>query len=266
MQLYLRPIKNVISMKFKTLGLLSLFILASCASKKDVLYLQDIDAKSESAIPYQSVNIQPNDILKITIGSLEPLAALPYNKGVTQGAQPQNLELMQLDGYVVTINQTIELPILGEISTQNKTTQQLEQFISNKLITEGHLSDARVNVRLINAKVTILGEVNQPGTFNYTDQNMTLLQALGYAGDLTINGKRDDVLLTREVDGVRKITHIDLTSAEFMNSEFYFIKPNDFIVVNQNNPRVKNAGFVKDIGTILTIASLALSITILLSR
>jgi len=253
-------------MNFKTLGLISLFLLASCAPKKDILYLQDIEAKRGSSVPYQSVNIQPNDILKITIGSLEPLAALPYNKNIVQGAQPQNLELLQLDGYVVRLNQTIELPILGEISTKNKTTQELEAFISHKLMSEGHLSDARVNVRLINAKVTILGEVNQPGTINYTDQNMTLIQAIGYAGDLTINGKRDDILLTREVDGVRKVTHIDLTSAEFMDSEFYFVKPNDFIVVNPNNPRVKNAGFVKDISTVLTIASLALSITILLSR
>ncbi|GAA4244220.1 MULTISPECIES: polysaccharide biosynthesis/export family protein [Winogradskyella] len=253
-------------MNFKTLGLISLFILASCAPKKDILYLQDIEAKRGSSVPYQSVNIQPNDILKITIGSLEPLAALPYNKSVSQGAPSTNIELMQLDGYVVSLNQTINLPVLGEISTKNKTTQQLEIFISDKLVSEGHLSDARVNVRLINAKVTILGEVNQPGTINYTDQNMTLIQALGYAGDLTINGKRDDILLTREVDGVRKVTHIDLTSSEFMDSEFYFVKPNDFIVVNPNNPRVKNAGFVKDISTVLTIASLALSITILLSR
>ena len=259
-------IKKYILMNFKTLGLISLFILASCAPKKDILYLQDIEANRGTSIPYQTVNIQPNDILKITIGSLEPLAALPYNKTVSQGTQSPNIELMQLDGYVVSLDNTINMPVLGEISTQNKTTQELEVFISDKLVSEGHLSDARVNVRLINAKVTILGEVNQPGTINYTDQNMTLIQALGYAGDLTINGKRDDILLTREVDGVRKVTHIDLTSSEFMDSEFYFVKPNDFIVVNPNNPRVKNAGFVKDISTVLTIASLALSITILLSR
>ena len=234
--------------------------------KKEILYLQDIDTNASSSIPYQSTNIQPNDILKITIESLELEAALPYNRGASQGIQPQNLQMMQLDGYIVSVDQTINLPILGEISTKNKTIEELQEFIGNKLISEGHLSDARVNIRLINSKVTILGEVNQPGTFNYTEPNLTLLQALGYAGDLTIDGKRNDILMTREVDGVRKVTHIDLTSAAFMSSEFYFIKPNDLIVVNPNDPRVKNAGFVKDIGTVLTIASLALSITILLSR
>jgi len=150
--------------------------------------------------------------------------------------------------------------------TENKTAEQVEEAIRKKLVDGGHLTNPSVNVRLINAKVTILGEVNQPGTFNFTEKSITLLQALGYAGDLTINGKRDDILMTREVDGVRKVTHIDLTSSAFMDSEFYFIKPNDVIIVNPNNPRVKNAGFVGNVGTVLTIASLALSITILLSR
>lgn len=252
-------------MNFKLLGLLSLFILASCASKKDILYLQDIDTTDVATIAYQSTNIQPNDILKITVESLVPEAALPYNKVVSQSSVT-NMELIKLEGYKVSVSNSIKFPILGEISTKNKTVQDLEAFISNRLITEGHLSDARVNVSLINAKVTILGEVNRPGTIEYTEPNLTLMQALGYAGDLTINGKRDDILLTREVDGVRKVTHIDLTSAEFMNSEYYFLKPNDVIVVNPNNPRVKNAGFVGDVGTVLTIASLALSITILLTR
>ncbi|MDN3492058.1 polysaccharide biosynthesis/export family protein [Winogradskyella bathintestinalis] len=253
-------------MQIKILTLLLLVAVSSCASRKDVLYLQDVETTNNSTIPYQTASIQPNDILKITIGSLEPLAAMPYNKSVIEVTQTQNLELIKLNGYVVSLEQTVNLPILGEISTKNQTTKKLEAFISNKLITEGHLSDAKVSVRLINAKITILGEVNRPGTFNYTDQNMTLLQALGYAGDLTINGKREDILLTREVDGIRKITRIDLTSAEFMNGEYYFIKPNDLIVVNQNDPKVKESGFIANVGTILTIASLALSITILLTR
>src|SRR5690606_2920350 len=121
-------------------------------------------------------------------------------------------------GYVVSLNNTVNIPVLGEISSENKTTHELAQHITELLVSGGHLADARVDVRLLNAKITILGEVRSPGTFNYTDQNMTLLQALGYAGDLTINGERTDILMTREVDGVRKVTHIDLTSAEFMNS------------------------------------------------
>ncbi|WP_296384950.1 polysaccharide biosynthesis/export family protein [Winogradskyella sp.] len=253
-------------MRFKILSLFCLILLASCVSKKEILYLQDIEANGERSVNYQSANIQPNDILKITVESLVPEAALPYNKTSGQGMQAQNIQLMQIDGYLVSIDNAISFPVLGNISTANLTTKQLEDAIKNKLVSEGHLTNPTVNVRLINAKVTVLGEVNQPGVYTFTEQNITLLQALGYAGDLTINGKRDDVLMTREVDGMRKVTHIDLTSSAFMDSEFYFIKPNDVIIVNQNNPKVKKAGFVGDVGTILTIASLALSITILLSR
>ncbi|MBU2927572.1 polysaccharide biosynthesis/export family protein [Winogradskyella psychrotolerans] len=243
-----------------------LLFLGSCASKKDILYLQDADSAAQNAINYQDATIQPNDILKITVESVVPEAAIPYNKNALQGAVSQSVELIQLDGYLVSINNTINFPVLGEISTLNKTTIQLSEFIKASLISGGHLSNPTVNVRLINAKVTVLGEVNNPGTFQYMEQNMTILQAIGYAKDLTINGKRNDVLITREADGMRKVAHIDLTSAEFMNSEFYYIKPNDLIVVNPNDTKVKESGFIGNIGTVLTIASLALTITILLAR
>lgn len=253
-------------MKTNIIYLLVVVLISSCASKKEILYLQDAETTGSGEVKYNSATIQPNDILKITVGALDPTAALPYNRSSSQGMQPQNVQLLQLDGYLVSLDNTIKFPVLGEISTENQTTKQLENNIKEKLVSGGHLLDPTVNVRLINAKVTILGEVNMPGTYNFTEQNITILQALGYAGDLTIKGQRNDILITREVDGVRKVSHIDLTSAEFMNSEFYFIKPNDVIVVNPNNPRVKNAGFVGDVGTVLTIASLALSITILLTR
>ena len=138
---------------------------------------------------------------------------------------------MQLEGYLVDSKNIINFPVLGPISTLNLTIQDLAEFIKKELIERGHLTDPNVIVRLLNAKVTILGEVNAPGTYNFTEQNITLMQALGYAGDLTINGKRDEYLITREVNGERQVTHIDLTSAEFMKSPYYFVKPNDVIIV-----------------------------------
>ncbi|MTE26553.1 polysaccharide biosynthesis/export family protein [Winogradskyella ouciana] len=253
-------------MKRNLIFFLVLILVSSCASKKEVLYMQDAKTEGNGNVNYSTATIQPNDILKITVETLVPEAAIPYNKTSSQGNQPQSMQLLQLDGYLVSLDNTIKFPVLGDISTKNQTTKELEASIREQLVSGGHLLNPTVNVRLVNAKVTILGEVNQPGTFSFTEQNITILQALGYAGDLTINGKRDDILITREIDGVRKVSHIDLTSAAFMNSEYYFIRPNDVIVVNPNTPKVKSAGFVGDVGTILTIASLALSITILLSR
>lgn len=228
--------------------------------------MQDATSVADSFVNYSSSFIQPNDILKITVESSIPEAAIPYNKLSNQGPIVQDIQILQLDGYLVSKEVTISFPILGEINVSNKTPEDLSKHIEKLLISDGHLREPTVNVRLLNAKFTILGEVNKPGTYTFTEHNITLLQALGYAGDLTINGKRTDVLLTREIDGKRRITHIDLTSADFMNSEFYFLRPNDVIVVNQNKPRVTSSGYINNIGTILTIASLALSVAVLLSR
>lgn len=246
--------------------MLSLIMIASCASKKDILYLQDADSNNTSEIIYQDATIQPNDILKVTVETLVSEASLPYNRGSSDGALMNSIDLIKLNGYLVSNEGKINFPILGYIEVSNLTTREIETKISKILEEEGHLKNPSVVVRLLNAKITILGEVNLPGTYTFTEQNITILQALGYAGDLTINGKRDDIIITRDVDGVRKISHLDLTSTEFMNSEYYYVKPNDNIIVNQNNPKIKESGFIGNIGTVLTIASLALSITILLSR
>jgi len=253
-------------MKIRILAVLALIMMSSCASKTDILYLQDANSNNTSNITYQNSTIQPNDILKITVETLVPEAALPYNRGASSGAVVNSIELIKLNGYLVSNEGTINFPILGLLKVSNLTTFEIESKIKKLLIDGGHLKNPSLDVRLLNAKITILGEVKAPGTYTFTEQNITILQALGYAGDLTINGKRDDIIITRDINGVRKISHIDLTSTDFMNSEYYFVKPNDNIIVNQNNPRVKESGFIGNIGTVLTIASLALSITILLSR
>jgi len=253
-------------MKTIFLGLILLLVISSCTSKKDILYMQNADLQNENAVVYQNTTIQPNDILKITVGSLIPEAAIPYNRNTGQGVQQNSIDLMKLEGYLVSSNYEINFPVLGTISLKSLSASAAETFIAEQLIAGGHLNDARVSVRVVNAKFAVLGEVKSPGTYTFTEQTITLLQALGYAGDLTINGERNDVLITREVDGVRRVAHIDLTSADFMDSEFYYVKPNDVIIVNQNNPKVKSAGFVGNVGTVLTIFSLILSTTILLTR
>ena len=256
---------KISSMKvFFYMSIATTFILTSCANKKDIYYLQDAQSIDNGQIIYQSPTIQPNDILKITVGSLEPETVIPYNRLVGENNN-QNVLMMQLNGYLVDINHMIDFPVLGKILTYNLSTTQLAKKIKDKLIQDGHLMNPDINVRIINAKVTILGEVIQPGTYNFTEENITLMQAIGYAGDLTINGKRNDILITREVDGVRQVTHVDLTSSIFMNSTFYFVKPNDLIIVNPNEPKVKSAGFVGNVGTVATVISLVLSLTILLT-
>ncbi|WP_040281390.1 polysaccharide biosynthesis/export family protein [Psychroserpens damuponensis] len=240
-----------------------MMLFSSCASKKEVLYLQDLEDFNNSSIVFSSPKIQANDILKITVGALIEETAKPYNKTVATGT---TLELMKFDGYLVTEHNTINFPELGSISTENKTVFELEETIKSMLEKGGHLKKPTVNVRLLNAKVTILGEVNAPGVYDFTESSVTFLQALGYAGDLTINGKREDVKIIREVDGNRLISTVDLTSAEFLNSDFYQIKPNDVIVVNPNSPKVKSAGFVGNTATVISVVSILLTTVVLITR
>lgn len=248
------------------LSLCSILIFTSCSSKKDILYVQDIHLAKPTELQFESPTIQTNDILKITVSALEPSAAIPYNKLKDSAVSASNLELMRLEGYEVSQDLTIEFPQLGTLSVQNKTPSQLASTIKQRLESEGHLVNPVVNVRLINAKFTVLGEVQRPGTYSFTESKLTLLQAIGLAGDLTINGKRTNIKLIREINNERTIFHIDLTASDWMNSNSYYMYPNDVIIIDPNSPRVKSAGFVGNVGTAVTVVSVLLSTIILLTR
>lgn len=243
-----------------------LLALQACTSKKKILYLQDADRYNLQDIAYISSKIQPNDILSITVGALVPETTIPYNVQNLNSLVNTSMDYVKLQGYLVSVKGTIVFPVLGQISVSDKTTGEVEAEIQQILEKDGHLKEPTVSIRLLNAKVTVLGEVKNPGTYSFTEQNITLPQALGYAGDLTINGQRDDILLITEEDGVRKVVHVDLTKGDWFNSPHYYIRPNDFIVVNPNNAKVKSAGVIGDIGILLTIASLALTTVVLLVK
>ena len=253
-------------MKHILFTLLTCLLLNSCATKKEILYFQDAEQFNNTPISYIRPTIQPNDILKITVGALVEETARPYNRSASGTPQGGNIDLMKLEGYLVSENYTINFPQLGELSVKDKTIQLFQQELTWLLEDGGHLKDPTVNVRLLNAKVTILGEVRGPGTYGFTEESITLLQALGLAGDLTINGKREDILLVRETEGVYKTAHIDLTSAELLTSAYYLIKPNDVIMVNPNGPKIKSSGFVGNIGTLLSVFSILLSTILLITR
>ena len=252
--------------KFTFLLTILLLLLQSCVSKKQMLYLQDVDTVNSQEVIYKSHTLQVDDILKITVGALVPEAALPYNN-VTAGSVVANtIDVMRLDGYLVSQNSTINFPVLGELSVKDKTTKDLENELKKLLVDGGYLINPNVTVRLLNAKVTILGEVQRPGTFTFTENNISLLQALGLAGDLTINGSREDVMVLRYIDGLQTTQRINLTSAGFVGGPYQMVKPNDVIVINPNSAKVKTAGYVGNISAILGIASILLTSIVLLTR
>ena len=244
---------------------LFIFLLQSCVSKKEILYIQDLDTYVPTKLSYNNSEIQIDDVLKITVGALMPEAAIPYNKNFGGIQQNQNIEVMKLEGYLVSQDKTINFPVLGILSVANKTIVDLEKDLKERLESGGYLIDPIVTVRLLNAKVTILGEVNSPGTFNFTENNMSFLQALGLAGDLTINGNRTDIIIIRNVDGVQSTSHLNLTSADWLSGPFERIRPNDVIVVNPNGSKIKSSAFFGSASSFVAIASLLISTVVLIN-
>ena len=258
--------KSINYIKFTFLTLLALILFQSCVSKKEMLYMQDVASFNNTEVTYNNHNLQVDDILKISVSALMPEAALPYNNVTAGNLVANSIDMMRLDGYLVSQNSTINFPVLGELSVKEKTAQDLENDIKKLLVDGGYLINPNVSVRLLNAKVTILGEVQQPGTFSFTENNISFLQALGLAGDLTINGNREDVVVLRYVDGVQTTARIDLTSSSFLKGPYQMVKPNDVIVVNPNSAKVSSAGYVGNLSAILGIASIVLSSIILITR
>ena len=241
-------------------------VLQSCVSKKEMLYLQDLESYNNTEVTFNNHTLQVDDILKITVSTLMPKAAIPYNNVTAGNMVANNIDIMKLDGYLVSQNSTINFPVLGELSVKEKTTHDLENYIKKLLVDGGYLINPNVTVRLLNAKVTILGEVKMPGTFSFTENNISLLQALGLAGDLTINGSREDVMVLRYINGLQTTARIDLTSSSFLKGPYQMVKPNDVVVVNPNNAKVSSAGYVGNLSAILGIASIVLSSIILITR
>ena len=205
-------------MKYIYFSVISFFLITSCSTKNQLIYLNDIkkqNANSWTDIPSVIDKIESGDILKIDVSTTIPEASLAYNLSVEEGGQ-NNLEILKLKGYIVDKQMMINFPVLGKISTFDLNEEQLEIKISNLLVEGNHLSNPSVRVRRINNKFTVLGEVKNPGTYSYLERKINILQALGYAGDLTIDGKRKDITLVREVNGIRKAYNIELTKSEFL--------------------------------------------------
>jgi polysaccharide export outer membrane protein len=253
-------------LKFFFCCILILSIL-SCASKKDINYFQDTDSELELPTDIENtfnfLNIQPGDILDIQIKALNPESVLVFQRQSSLNVQQAQGQNRAIDGYVVGKEGNINLPIVGNIDTSNQNTQSLAKEIQKAL--SPYVNNSTVNVRVLNFRVSVLGEVNNPGTFTVLEERVSLPQVLGLAGDLTINGDRT-ILLIRNENGKNSHHDIDLTSAEFLQSPFYFLKQNDIVYVRPNDARVKSSGLVGNVGTLGSILSLAISIVLLITR
>lgn len=221
-------------------------MLASCGSAKDIAYFQNkIVGQPEVVDKHSGIVIQPKDMLSIVVSSRTPelvvmfnLPVVSYQAGseiVSPGGQQRLL------GYVVDNEGCIDFPVLGKIKVSGMTRWELADLIKNRLVSEGLLTDAVVTVEFLNFKVSVIGEVNEPGTFTVDGDKVTVLQAISLARDLTIFGERENVTVIREHDGKRTMYVINLCDVSMFDSPAYYLQQNDVVYVQPSNVKARQS-------------------------
>jgi polysaccharide export outer membrane protein len=241
--------------------------LSSCVNIKKATYFngQEDAVLTGSQAAFESV-IQKHDLLDISVSSLNPAASALFNtpNQYNNTSMYANANVQHSSGYLVRSDGNILLPMLGNIKAEGFTVQTLRDTITSYLLERKLLVEPIVNVRYLNFRVTVLGEVSKPSVINIPDEKITLLEALGLAGDITIFGKRDNVMLIREEDNSRIIKRIDLNSTDFLTSPYYYLKSNDIIYVQPNKTKIASSSRTMQL---LPIILSALSFTaIILNR
>lgn len=204
-------------------------------TRKDISYFQDVtDSLSIQKITrdFEAV-IQAGDILSIHVTSLSKEASSFFNIVGENGDQ------QVANTYLVDPSGNIEIPLIGTVKVAGISSQVAKFLIKQKL--EKYLTNPTVNLRIRNFKVTVLGEVKAPGVYTIPNEKITLIEAIGLAGDLTIFGKRVDVLVIREENGERKFFKVDLRSKSFFESDFYYLHSNDIVYVEPGKGKIASA-------------------------
>ena len=254
--------------KFFILAVLGLLLATSCVSRKKIAYFQDLpELQAEVYLAKSNLEIQPNDLLTITVSAANIEAVQPFNLPLTTAPSIAGGGIggrMELQSYLVDSDGNIEFPVLGTVHVAGLTRQELVEKLKEEI--SKYVQNPIVNIKIINFQVTVLGEVVQPGTFTVPDERISLPKALGLAGDLTIYGKRDNVLIMRETGGKTEYKYIDLTSSDFINSPYYYLQQNDVIYVEPNAAQRQGASYNRNASVYISIASVLISLIVVIAR
>lgn len=264
----------------KNIGLIVLslvfILLSSCASKKKLDYLQNIENVAlETSIKNAKSTIQPNDQLVILVTAKDMDVVRPFNQNFSSGQilqyssasnnlPTQNQVSTSGPTYMVDSQGNIEFPVIGKINTENKTTEELRDILKKEI--SKYVVNPQVSVKNTNYKITVLGEVNKPGTYNIPEAQTTVLEVLGLAGDLTIYGNREDILVLRNIDGTMTKERINLTKADFINTPYFYLKQNDVIIVSPNETKQKTSRLDPNAGIYISVASIVVTILALIFK
>jgi polysaccharide export outer membrane protein len=241
-----------------TITIITLLLFTNCASKKKFVYFQDnTDTKFSS---YNKVLLKTGDILSIKIFgcdeenlkifNIPTLNEQNINRSYFSGGSVTN-------GYLIDKNGNIDFPMIGEIKLSDLSVEEANQLIKLKL--NNFLKDPKVNIHIQNFKITILGDLRNPGTIEVPNEKITLVEAIGIAGDLNITARRDNILVLRDENSMIKKYRVDITKSDFMNSSVYYLQQNDIIYIEANKPKINSSKVTGTSSVFVAIASLIIT-------
>ena len=253
--------------------LLMAVLLMSCNTSKEILYFQDINVNQPEVISgARDITVQPKDQISIIVSSKDPQLAALFNLtraqasigtgGVSGGGE--------VSGYTLDDKGNIDFPVLGTLHIAGMTKSQIATLVKKRLMEENLVNDPVVTVEFMNLYFSVLGEVKTPGKYAITKDQITLLEAISMAGDLSIYGKRDAIFVIREENGERVTHWVDIRSKDLFNSPVYYLKQNDVVYVQPNKVRAGqstiNENSVKSVSLWISIGSLLSSLGVLLFK
>ena len=242
--------------------LLTLLLASSCGTTRNITYLSNLgnSVENTSEVRQQpNITIQPDDRLSITVSSLSIESNAIFNANNTMGIE-------EVTGYLVNEKGLIDFPLIGEVQLAGLTKSEATETLTRKL--NEYVKRPIVSVRFLNFRVTVLGEVNRPSSYNIASDHVNIFEALGLAGDMTVYGRRENVLLIREKDHVRTTTRLNLNDKEILNSPYFYLQQNDIIYIEPDEAKAlqTNTKRGKTQFGVSIAASIASIVTILLTQ
>ncbi|GMN12043.1 polysaccharide biosynthesis/export family protein [Croceitalea sp. MTPC9] len=244
----------------KAMLLCILVVLSSCASRKDVVYFQDTENFETLVNDNAFVSkFKVDDLVSIHVSSLNPEASAPFN--LFRGSSEGGFRAEQID-YLVDQAGEIDFPVIGKLKIEGLSPDEVRVLLRDRL--SDYLKDPIINIRLRNFTVTVLGEVLRPGTYPVNGEQITILEALGLAGDLTLRGVRNNVLVIRDFNGTKVYSRVDLTSKNITKSPVFYLTQNDVVYVEPNKSGIKETSLDARAPIYVSIVSVLITSTVIL--
>jgi len=235
------------------------FFLFSCASRNNLIYFYNsTNINSKDSSSKYTPTLKSDDLLSIIVSTIDPDAAKPFNLSVVSySTNGQITGIPTIQGYLIDSEGMIDFPVIGKIKLAGLSRSEATELLKEKLNV--YISNPIVNVRILNFKISVIGDVRNPGSYTIPNERITILEALGLAGDINITGIRKNILVIREKNGVKNGYRVDITSSDILNSPVYYLNQNDVVYVEPNKTKINSSKSSSNTSIILTSIAVLIS-------